>query len=358
MGAVVVSPVAACPAAAFRRAVVRPTARAAPFLGGAPIRMLKHAAARGGSITIASKASNRGRHVVAVQSLAVIASGAARDDRDPRDSPIARIAAGIDSSAPGGSHRVRTEDAEDAVGSPPGGLATSSVGDTLDAWLRRAWAARKMVAGVALAVVLALCDAAPAVAKGRGGGGRSGGRMGGSSFRPSGTGVSRSMVSEDARVGPCGVTMAPVIVFPPSCVKRDVACAERRRGGVLFVFENMSTYADVFDRPSRCAAVHPPSPQGGSTGGMGAGAGTGTGRTAGTAQPGAQAAAGARPSFMPSFFFMPSFGWGGYGYGMGYGMGGGFMMYQVMKVLIQLFIFYMVYNYLFGNRGGRGQGQY
>lgn len=231
MAAVVVSPVAACPAAAFRRAVVRPTARAAPFLGGAPIRMLKHAAARGGSITIASKASNRGRHVVAVQSLAVIASGAARDDRDPRDSPIARIAAGIDSSAPGGSHRRRTEDAEDAVGSPPGGLATS-VGDTLDAWLRRAWAARKMVAGVALAVVLALCDAAPAVAKGRGGGGRSGGRMGGSSFRPSGT-SSRSMVSEDA-TGPCGVLMGPVIVFPPLlCEKRRGVRREEARGRVV-----------------------------------------------------------------------------------------------------------------------------
>ena len=234
MAAVVVSPVAACPAAAFRRAVVRPTARAAPFLGGAPIRMLKHAAARGGSITIASKASNRGRHVVAVQSLAVIASGAARDDRDPRDSPIARIAAGsIDSSAPGGSHRRRTEDAEDAVGSPPGGLAILSVGDTLDAWLRRAWAARKMVAGVALAVVLALCDAAPAVAKGRGGGGRSGGRMGGSSFRPSGT-SSRSMVSEDA-TGPCGVPMGPVIsrVSPLLCEKRRGVRREEARGRVV-----------------------------------------------------------------------------------------------------------------------------
>ena len=48
----------------------------------------------------------------------------------------------------------------------------------------------------------------------------------------------------------------------------------------------------------------------------------------------------------PSLFFMPSFG-----YGYGWGMGGGFIM---MKVLMQVFLIYMVYSYLFGGRGGRG----
>ena len=51
---------------------------------------------------------------------------------------------------------------------------------------------------------------------------------------------------------------------------------------------------------------------------------------------------------MPSLFFMPSFG-----YGYGWGMGGGFIM---MKVLMQVFLIYMVYSFLFGGRGGRGAG--
>ena len=51
---------------------------------------------------------------------------------------------------------------------------------------------------------------------------------------------------------------------------------------------------------------------------------------------------------MPSLFFMPSFG-----YGYGYGIGGG---YIVMKVLVQMYMMYMIYSYLFGPRGGRGSG--
>ena len=51
---------------------------------------------------------------------------------------------------------------------------------------------------------------------------------------------------------------------------------------------------------------------------------------------------------------MCRYGMGGYGYGMG--MGGGFMFYQVIRTLVQLYIFYMIYNYLFGGRGGRGSG--
>ena len=92
----------------------------------------------------------------------------------------------------------------------------------------------------------------------------------------------------------------------------------------------------------------------GGMGGMGARAGAmGAGR-AGAA--GASGAAGAGAANygprvglgMPSFFFMPSFG-----YGYGWGMGGGFIM---MKVLMQIFLIYMVYSFLFGGRGGRGGG--
>ena len=93
----------------------------------------------------------------------------AQMNADPRNSPIARIAAGI----------------EDPTGAVP---TKKQLFNLSEAW-NAIWKMRKGIAGVALAVVLALADAAPAMA-GRGGG-RSGGRMGGSSFRPS---SSRSMV--------------------------------------------------------------------------------------------------------------------------------------------------------------------
>jgi hypothetical protein len=94
----------------------------------------------------------------------------------------------------------------------------------------------------------------------------------------------------------------------------------------------------------------------GGMGGMGAGAGAGAMGAGRAGAAGASGAAGAGAANygpraglgMPSFFFMPSFG-----YGYGWGMGGGFIM---MKVLMQIFLMYMVYSYLFGGRGGRGAG--
>jgi hypothetical protein len=86
---------------------------------------------------------------------------------------------------------------------------------------------------------------------------------------------------------------------------------------------------------------------GGGMGGMGGAAAMGPGTTAAT---GAGAGYGPRVGLgMPSFFFMPSFG-----YGYGYGMGGGFIM---MKVIMQLFLLYMVYSFIFGGgMGSRGAG--
>ena len=87
----------------------------------------------------------------------------------------------------------------------------------------------------------------------------------------------------------------------------------------------------------------------GGMGGAGAGAMGGRAGAAGAAGAGAANYGPRRAGFgAPSLFFMPSFG-----YGYGWGMGGGFIM---MKVLMQVFLIYMVYSYLFGGRGGRGAG--
>jgi hypothetical protein len=93
---------------------------------------------------------------------------------------------------------------------------------------------------------------------------------------------------------------------------------------------------------------------GGGMGGMGGmgGAGAMGAGAAGAARVGATGAGAATAPRMgmgmPSLFFMPSFG-----YGYGYGIGGG---YIVMKVLVQMYMMYMIYSYLFGPRGGRGSG--
>ena len=200
----------------------------------------------------------------------------------PRESPIARLAAG---RAP--APRAPT----------PPGAAVDAARDALARVVRTVWAARKGLACAAFAVCLALLDASPAFARGRGGG-RSGGRMGGSSFRSAG---SRSM------------------------------------GG----------------------GMHGAGAMGGGAG-MGAGMGAGASRAPSSSAAAASAARAAPPQsrggfgFMPSFFFMPSFGWGGYGYGM---MGPGYM---IMRVFTNLLLAYLIFNFLFGGRrnndGGNAQG--
>lgn len=112
--------------------------------------------------------------LLAVRSPARTGVRAQMNNEDPRNSPIARMAAGI-------------EEPRCAVPTKK----QFNVSDLVTGVLSTIWNVRKGIAGIAFAMVLALADAAPAMA-GRGGG-RSGGRMGGSSFRPS---ASRSMVRE------------------------------------------------------------------------------------------------------------------------------------------------------------------
>ena len=240
-----VSSFAVAPAASGRVVAVRRASRASAFAGADCRRALT---------ATSSARLCRARGAVAVTAAS----------RDPRDSPIVHANNG---AAP----------AREPVA--PAGRVTAVFARVA----RTLWAARKGFVAVAFAAALSLLDPSAAVA---GRGGRSGGRMGGSSFRS----TSRSMGSG--------------------------------MGGM---------------------------------GGMGAGAGAmGAGRAgAGGAAGAARAGSvnyGPRSTGlgMPSFFFMPSFG-----YGYGWGMGGGFMM---MKVLMQLFLMYMVYSYLFGGRGGRGAG--
>ena len=84
--------------------------------------------------------------------------------------------------------------------------------------------------------------------------------------------------------------------------------------------------------------------------GAGAGAASATGRGAAAGQHAGYAPAGPRFGLgMPSFFFMPSFGYG-YGYGA---MDAGFMM---MKLAMNLMILFLLYQWIFGGRSGRGGG--
>jgi hypothetical protein len=111
------------------------------------------------AVTLRASAAPRSAHGVYAQ-LNVNA------DADPRNSPIARMAAGLEQP----SAAVPT------INKP------FNVSELVSNVLSGLWKMRKVTAGIAFALVLALADAAPAMA-GRGGGGRSGGRMGGSSFR-------------------------------------------------------------------------------------------------------------------------------------------------------------------------------
>ena len=218
-------------AAVARRAVSSGSSRSSPFVGA----------------KVASRPSTVPR---AVRAAATIAR--ARDPTsDPRDSPIARIAAGVDAPA---AAPERAFDVRAAFRST----------------VERLWNARKAVACAALAVVLSLADAGAAVA---GRSGRSGGRMGGSSFRST---SSRSMGGGGRRRWP-------------------------RRGR-------------------------------GCRGGVGAGAGAAAGQRAGYAPAGPRFGLG-----MPSFFFMPSFGYGyGYGaMGAGYMMMKMMMNLMILFVLYQ-----------------------
>lgn len=229
--------------AVARRAVSSGSSRSSPFIG--------------------AKVTSRPTTVPrAVRAAATIAR--ARDPTsDPRDSPIARIAAGVDApaAAPARAFDVRA---------------------AFESAVERLWNARKALACAALAVVLSLADAGAAVA---GRSGRSGGRMGGSSFRST---SSRSMGGGHGAAG---------------------------RGA-----------------------------------GAGAAAATATGAGAAAGQHAGYAPAGPRFGLgMPSFFFMPSFGYG-YGYGA---MGAGFMM---MKLAMNLMILFLLYQFIFGGRSGRGGG--
>ena len=219
-------------AAVARRAVSSGSSRSSPFVGA----------------KVASRPSTVPR---AVRAAATIAR--ARDPTsDPRDSPIARIAAGVDAPA---AAPERAFDVRAAFRST----------------VERLWNARKAVACAALAVVLSLADAGAAVA---GRSGRSGGRMGGSSFRST---SSRSMGG----------------------------------GG--------------FGAAGRGA-------------GAGAAAASATGAGAAAGQRAGYAPAGPRFGLgMPSFFFMPSFGYG-YGYGAmgaGYMMMKMMMNLMILFVLYQ-----------------------
>ena len=86
-------------------------------------------------------------------------------------------------------------------------------------------------------------------------------------------------------------------------------------------------------------------------GGMGAGSLGGAGAMGGA---GAQRQAGGMGMGMgmgPRFMFMPSFG-------MGYGMGAGpmYAMGSVLRLLMNVWLMFMVYQFLFGGRPRNGPG--
>ena len=92
-------------------------------------------------------------------------------------------------------------------------------------------------------------------------------------------------------------------------------------------------------------------------GGMGTGMGGGMGGGARAGSMGAGAAgagaAGAQRQPMgmgPRFLFMPSFGPFGYGMGMGYGAGPMYLVSSVLRLLINVWLMFMVYQFLFGGR--------
>ena len=187
----------------------------------------------------------------------VAVAAAARDENPKATSPIVRMATGAEE--PSSSVPAAREPLLDRVG---------DVMSTL-------WGLRKGVVMLAFALGLALVDAGPALA---GRGGRSGGRMGGSSFR---------------------------------------STSARSMGGGMGA--------------------------GSMGGGMGAGAMGGAG---------AQRQAGGMGMGMgPRFMFMPSFG-------MGYGMGAGpmYAMGSVLRLLMNVWLMFMVYQFLFGGRPRNGPG--
>ena len=192
--------------------------------------------------------------------MPVAVAAAARDENPKATSPIVRMATGAEE--PSSSVPAAREPLLDRVG---------DVMSTL-------WGLRKGVVMLAFALGLALVDAGPALA---GRGGRSGGRMGGSSFR------STSARSMGGGIGSMGA--------------------------------------------------------GSMGGGMGAGAMGGAG---------AQRQAGGMGMGMgPRFMFMPSFG-------MGYGMGMGpmYAMGSVLRLLMNVWLMFMVYQFLFGGRPRNGPG--
>ena len=194
--------------------------------------------------------------------MPVAVAAAARDENPKATSPIVRMATG----------------AEEPSSSVP--AARNPLLDRVGAVMNTLWGLRKGVVMLAFALGLALVDAGPALA---GRGGRSGGRMGGSSFR---------------------------------------STSARSMGG-----------------------------------GMGAGS-MGGGMGAGAMGAGAMGGAGAQRQGMgmgmgmgPRFMFMPSFG-------MGYGMGAGpmYAMGSVLRLLMNVWLMFMVYQFLFGGRPRNGPG--
>ena len=183
-----------------------------------------------------------------------------RDENPKATSPIVRMATG----------------AEEPSSSVP--AAREPLLDRVGAVMSTLWGLRKGAVMLAFALGLALVDAGPALA---GRGGRSGGRMGGSSFR---------------------------------------STSARSMGGGM-----------------------------GGMGGMGAGSMGGTGAMGGA---GAQRQGmGMGMGMGPRFMFMPSFG-------MGYGMGAGpmYAMGSVLRLLMNVWLMFMVYQFLFGGRPRNGPG--
>lgn len=99
---------------------------------------------------------------------------------------------------------------------------------------------------------------------------------------------------------------------------------------------------------------------GGGMGGLGGGSRAGS-MGAGAAGAGA-AGAQRQPMGMggPRFLFMPSFGPFGYGMGMGYGAGPMYVAGSVLRLLLNVWLMFMVYQFLFGGRrnGNGGDAAY
>ena len=207
--------------------VVIASTRGAVAPSAARARALSSRIHRASQIPTRSRRGSTGDADATTSTRVVVSVRARAVNEDPSRSRIVRVVSGEE--VPG----RRRASASATASSPPRVdvvAVRAAAKDALETFASNLLRARRVVAALALASVIALFDASPALA-GRGGG-RSGGRMGGSSFRPSaarsmgGGGVGGGVMgggvgagagaSRPPRTGATGVGFMPSFFFMPS----------------------------------------------------------------------------------------------------------------------------------------------